>query len=253
CRFSSSSASASASSLGSSFRLSFACDLHSARHACLATRNLLAKQGLLEKDQIACEQALAEACNNAVLHTNGPAQQYSLEIAAFCCDTSLELQLIDHTAGFDWPQTTSLPESDTEEGRGLFIINSLMDEVHYLRGRTENRLILRKLCSASSSASASSSLAAPKSHAAGLAAPKSDVGGSLPTPRELEIARKIQQSLLPRSFPRLTGLTFAGFCHSAQQVGGDFYDVLPLTATSALIVVADVMGKGVPAALFAAT
>jgi len=71
--------------------------------------------------------------------------------------------------------------------------------------------------------------------------------------RELEIARKIQDSLLPARLPPLEGLTLAGFCRSARQVGGDFYDVMPFSESAALVVVADVMGKGVPAALFAAT
>jgi serine phosphatase RsbU (regulator of sigma subunit) len=70
---------------------------------------------------------------------------------------------------------------------------------------------------------------------------------------ELEIARQLQQSLLPRSFPALPGFGFAAFCRSASQVGGDFYDILSLADDSVLLVVADVMGKGVPAALFAAT
>jgi serine phosphatase RsbU (regulator of sigma subunit) len=69
----------------------------------------------------------------------------------------------------------------------------------------------------------------------------------------LEIARNIQQSLLPKTFPDLSGFGLAGFCLSARQVGGDFYDVLPLSDQCVLLVVADVMGKGVPAALFAAT
>jgi serine phosphatase RsbU (regulator of sigma subunit)/anti-sigma regulatory factor (Ser/Thr protein kinase) len=69
---------------------------------------------------------------------------------------------------------------------------------------------------------------------------------------ELEIARNIQRSLLPRSLPQLRHFGVAGYCESAQQVGGDFYDVLQLSDNSLLLVVADVMGKGVPAALFAA-
>ncbi len=71
--------------------------------------------------------------------------------------------------------------------------------------------------------------------------------------QELVLARKIQQSLLPRSFPILTGLALAGFCRSAREVSGDFYDALPLGVDGALLAIADVMGKGVPAALFAAT
>ena len=70
---------------------------------------------------------------------------------------------------------------------------------------------------------------------------------------ELEIARNIQQSLLPVKFPRVPGFGLSGFCLSARQVGGDFYDVVSLAKDRVLMIVADVMGKGVPAALFAAT
>ena len=70
---------------------------------------------------------------------------------------------------------------------------------------------------------------------------------------ELEIARGIQQSLLPRTFPKLRGFEISGFCLSARQVGGDFYDVIAPEPGKALLVVADVMGKGIPAALFGAT
>lgn len=68
---------------------------------------------------------------------------------------------------------------------------------------------------------------------------------------ELEDARRIQECLLPQTFPSILGFEFAGFCKSARLVGGDFYDVVTLANGSALLVVADVMGKGVPAALFA--
>jgi len=69
---------------------------------------------------------------------------------------------------------------------------------------------------------------------------------------ELQIARNIQRSLLPKALPQLRHFGVAGYCESAQQVGGDFYDVLQLSDNSLLLVVADVMGKGVPAAFFAA-
>jgi len=69
---------------------------------------------------------------------------------------------------------------------------------------------------------------------------------------ELEIARSIQRSLLPKSLPHLRGFGLSAHCQSARQVGGDFYDLLQVSPTSVLLVIADVMGKGVPAALFAA-
>jgi serine phosphatase RsbU (regulator of sigma subunit)/anti-sigma regulatory factor (Ser/Thr protein kinase) len=69
---------------------------------------------------------------------------------------------------------------------------------------------------------------------------------------ELEIANNIQRSLLLKSLPQVPGFSLAGFCRSAHEVGGDFYDVLQINDHSLLLVIADVMGKGIPAAMFAA-
>jgi serine phosphatase RsbU (regulator of sigma subunit)/anti-sigma regulatory factor (Ser/Thr protein kinase) len=69
---------------------------------------------------------------------------------------------------------------------------------------------------------------------------------------ELEIANNIQQSLLPKNLPTLPGVQIAAMCRSAHQVGGDFYDVLRVGDHEMLLVIADVMGKGIPAAMFAA-
>ncbi len=69
--------------------------------------------------------------------------------------------------------------------------------------------------------------------------------------RELEIASSIQQSLLPRDFPDSANYRLFGLCQSAQQVGGDYFDALQLPQGGILLVIADVMGKGVPAALLA--
>lgn len=70
--------------------------------------------------------------------------------------------------------------------------------------------------------------------------------------RELELARTVQQSLLPRSFPKYAGYTFAARCVPAHEVGGDFYDVFALDAHRFGIVIADVSDKGMPSALFMA-
>jgi serine phosphatase RsbU (regulator of sigma subunit)/anti-sigma regulatory factor (Ser/Thr protein kinase) len=72
------------------------------------------------------------------------------------------------------------------------------------------------------------------------------------TRRELEIAADIQRSLLPAQLPPCAPFALAASCTSALQVGGDFYDAIPAPAGAVLLVIADVMGKGVPAALFAA-
>lgn len=69
---------------------------------------------------------------------------------------------------------------------------------------------------------------------------------------ELEIARNIQQSLLPASCPKIKGLDVAAIALPAMQVGGDFYDFIPLSDNRIGIVIADVSGKGMPAALFMA-
>jgi serine phosphatase RsbU (regulator of sigma subunit) len=68
---------------------------------------------------------------------------------------------------------------------------------------------------------------------------------------ELDIAHRIQRALLPRSLPRFENFDLAANWESARQVGGDFYDAIQLGENSVLLVVADVMGKGVPAAMFA--
>ncbi len=70
--------------------------------------------------------------------------------------------------------------------------------------------------------------------------------------RELELAREVQQSVLPHTFPRIPGYRFAARNQPARQVGGDFYDVIELAGKRFGIVVADVSDKGMPAAFYMA-
>jgi sigma-B regulation protein RsbU (phosphoserine phosphatase) len=70
--------------------------------------------------------------------------------------------------------------------------------------------------------------------------------------RELEVAREIQRSLLPRSLPHLLGFDFGARMEPARAVGGDFFDFIPLGDDRLGIAVGDVSGKGVPAAIFMA-
>jgi serine phosphatase RsbU (regulator of sigma subunit) len=70
--------------------------------------------------------------------------------------------------------------------------------------------------------------------------------------RELSIARDVQQLLLPRSAPHVTGLELDGVCLPAVEVGGDYFDFLPLDEERVGLAVADVSGKGVPASLLMA-
>jgi serine phosphatase RsbU (regulator of sigma subunit) len=69
---------------------------------------------------------------------------------------------------------------------------------------------------------------------------------------ELRIARQIQMSLLPQGAVDLPGLRIAALCLPAAEVGGDYYDLLPLSETRMGLLVADVSGKGTSAALYMA-
>jgi serine phosphatase RsbU (regulator of sigma subunit)/anti-sigma regulatory factor (Ser/Thr protein kinase) len=69
---------------------------------------------------------------------------------------------------------------------------------------------------------------------------------------ELSVARRIQQLFLPRELPAPPGWEVAAFSRGALAVGGDFFDYIALPGGQIGFVVADVAGKGVPAALFVA-
>lgn len=87
--------------------------------------------------------------------------------------------------------------------------------------------------------------------------------------RDMEIARSIQMNLLPKSMPEVPGFEFAGISRPAQMVGGDTYDVVLLPAgqpegqpnaqptgrpnIQVMLSIADVSGKGIPAAILVAS
>ncbi|HKS38203.1 MAG TPA: ATP-binding protein, partial [Verrucomicrobiae bacterium] len=411
-----------------SLRLSLSCDLAEVRPAALALQSFLAEQGVSSEELAACELAMAEACNNAINYATPVGRQQPVVIDAICTASWIELRVTDHTAGFDWPGQVALPDAGSERGRGLFLIQSVMDGATYLRGRGENSLVLRKarslrgdripllpplgvdelnrtlaeneriitdmaeeLCSCYESFSAIFRYSSEQKRAVGLedfsrqllddllqitsadwyvlrlvqqeqaelfvfaasepslqlaALPIYDLTAKAPSleveaaikrrdvwfeqallaatdplalakpgssgfihpiifgetligtlavgktgvqnpltaarinvvhtfadflaiqivnsriqeervnallvARDLEIAKNIQRSLLLKTLPQIPGFTLTGHCESARQVGGDFYDVIKLSPTSLLLVVADVMGKGIPAAMFAA-
>ena len=70
--------------------------------------------------------------------------------------------------------------------------------------------------------------------------------------QELKIAREIQMSLLPQGSLRIPGLALTGHCEPAREVGGDYYDFLPLDEHRLGVLIADVAGKGTSAALYMA-
>jgi serine phosphatase RsbU (regulator of sigma subunit)/anti-sigma regulatory factor (Ser/Thr protein kinase) len=417
-------------------RLAFSPDIASAREVSVAIRNFLAEQGVAEKELFSYELCIAEASNNAVEYAEGPCRKLKPIAEALFTPTQIELRVTDHTAGFDLMEKIPPPPPMTDRGRGLFLIQSVMDEVRYLRGTNENILVMRKKRRTARTAVAaaghdpgnppsleashrllaeirvkmarmsdelllrSETLAsvfrccAELGHidtnteifegkllvdllhltsadwyvlrtlspdgrklqvaaasepdlvsdpidlpAAGgrpvgieatvassqtptrfdiresidLSEPLRAVGpvgaghvcplcfggtlvgtiavgrrnGDFPlgrlqdeviwafaeflaiqalshrrkktevhsrvVARELEIARDIQHLLLPRALPQLPGFGLVGGWQSAREVGGDFYDAIALEGESLLLMIADVMGKGVPAALFATT
>lgn len=71
--------------------------------------------------------------------------------------------------------------------------------------------------------------------------------------RELELAAAIQREILPHSLPRVAGLELAAANLPTRHVGGDYYDLFPLSGGRLAFLVADVSGKGVPAALLVST
>jgi serine phosphatase RsbU (regulator of sigma subunit) len=66
---------------------------------------------------------------------------------------------------------------------------------------------------------------------------------------QINIARNIQQALLPRNFPDHPHLAMAGVNYPCLSVGGDYYDVFPLSDNRSAFLIADVSGKGLGAAL----
>ena len=71
--------------------------------------------------------------------------------------------------------------------------------------------------------------------------------------KEMEIARNIQMNLLPKVFPVLDKVDISAMSLPAKKVGGDYYDFIPLDKGRYGVVIADVSGKGVPAAILLAT
>ena len=70
--------------------------------------------------------------------------------------------------------------------------------------------------------------------------------------QELEIAKQVQAGLFPQTLPAIATLDYAGSCIQANQVGGDYYDFLDLGRGRFGLVLADISGKGISAALLMA-
>ena len=69
---------------------------------------------------------------------------------------------------------------------------------------------------------------------------------------ELEIAMQVQSRLFPQRLPPMRTLDYAGACVQTRRVGGDYYDFLDLGQDRLGLVIGDIAGKGMPAALLMA-
>jgi serine/threonine-protein kinase RsbW len=125
-------------------RLSLPCNLAAVRAAAEAARVFLAEQGCAGEALVDYELALVEACNNAIKHSTGSGRHKPVLVEVLCEAKEVELRVTDHTPGLEWPEKVSLPDSDSETGRGLYLIQTLMDYTNYFRSPGENVLIMRK-------------------------------------------------------------------------------------------------------------
>lgn len=71
--------------------------------------------------------------------------------------------------------------------------------------------------------------------------------------RELAVASSIQKKIIPEELPQIEGYGIAGINIPTKEVGGDYYDVIPMSDGRYALIMADVAGKGVPASLLVST
>jgi len=125
-------------------QLALACDLAEVRPAALMVRRFLSAQNCAERDLMDCELALVEACNNAVQYAAENTRDLPVVVQVVCGAREIEMRVTDHTPGFEWPERAPLPDAQHERGRGLYLIQTLMDEAQFTRQGAENLLTLRR-------------------------------------------------------------------------------------------------------------
>jgi len=127
-----------------SVRVETACDYSAMRAGVAQVGAWLGELGLTEAELGAWELALIEAGNNAVKYASPVTSHVPITIELSAGAHDLEARVTDHTAGFAWPAKITLPASDAEHGRGLFLMQSLTDELYYLRHPDRNVLVMRR-------------------------------------------------------------------------------------------------------------
>lgn len=87
--------------------------------------------------------AYTEAISNAIVHAHGEDGR-PLKLTLYISENDIELHIEDSGKGFDWPKQRKLPDANAESGRGIFLIESIIDTVIYQRLATKNVLVLRR-------------------------------------------------------------------------------------------------------------
>jgi serine phosphatase RsbU (regulator of sigma subunit)/anti-sigma regulatory factor (Ser/Thr protein kinase) len=130
------------------FRHSMPCDVNEVRPLARQLKEFLSQKGVQEPNLMSIDLAFTEAANNAVFYVLDEYREDPVVVEAIVENDLAEVRIKDHTPGFDFPEKVALPEEESESSRGIYIIYALMDEVRYLRGPSENCLVMRKLIGA---------------------------------------------------------------------------------------------------------
>ena len=125
-------------------RLNLEGDLSRISPAAGQLQEFLRGHGCPERVRSECELIMVEACNNAIKHAEPQGAWKPVSVEVRVEGGRIEIRIIDHGPGFEWPRNASLPEPDQESGRGVFLINALADYVAYERQGDQNVLVLRK-------------------------------------------------------------------------------------------------------------
>lgn len=131
-----------------SLRLEFGINFEAARETSAAIREFLSGQGVPDGELFSYELCVAEACYNAVEYATYPEGESKPVADVIFTPEEIVIRVTDHTAGFVMPENIAVPSPLSDRGRGLFIIQSIMDQVEYTCGREENVLVMRKKRSA---------------------------------------------------------------------------------------------------------
>jgi sigma-B regulation protein RsbU (phosphoserine phosphatase) len=172
------------------------------------------------------------------------------------CDAAVVL-LGDEATPADWSAAAELISSVRSTGRPDYSDSALCVPIH-VADRLLGVALLARAPDRESFDSGDEKLLLGLASQAGVALERARLyereSRRLQLEQELDVARRIQKSLLPSAPPVVPGWAFAATYEAARQVGGDFYDFLDQSMDEGRLglVIADVTGKGVPAALMMA-